>query len=169
MKPPTPVCYLNPPAEETSIPPPSRASCPGFKGQSELMREQKVIGGRRRPLEARLCSPDCMGICNCSCNSGDQWSESQNQNQTGRKWEGGSSCSCFLTRVLGKDEGQVKEGGVAEVRGCGGGGGRREKRCFNLLIPSLPIRPCIKQITQNAPLHTSHSLPASPYPETLGK
>lgn len=61
----TPVCYLNLPAKETSTsspgPPPSRASCPEVKGQSELMREQEVKGGRRC-LEVQLGS-DCMGRC----------------------------------------------------------------------------------------------------------
>ena len=57
---------------------------------------------------------------------------------------------------LGRDEGKMRRG-------------KKKKACFNLLIPSLPIRSHIKQITQNAPLHTSVSLPISPYSETLGK
>jgi len=35
---------------------------------------------------------------------------------------------------------------------------KKENVFFNLLIPSLPIRSHSKQITQNAPLHTSVSL-----------
>lgn len=66
-------------------PSPSRTSCREVRGQSELMREQKVIGGRWPP-KAQLGSPNC----NCCC-------KSKNQNLTGRKWGGNSFCFRFWT------------------------------------------------------------------------
>lgn len=134
---------------------PFRASCHEFKGSERANERLEGHRWEMPPEECMLLFHWFYG--NMHHNDTVKVGFHLTSNQTGRKWDGDSHCfSVFSRRSSGK-------------RWRVGEGGRKEKRCFNLLIPSLPIRPCIKQITQTAPLHTSVSLPISPFLETLGK
>lgn len=150
----TPVCDLSPPVEETL--PPQGVT---WWGQGSQWPNVEVEGHRWKKRNS--ASGRCISVSPSPkvhqweyASSVHSWGEDLIRNWNPAEWENETASVSryfYIKRRAGK---RWREG---ERRG------EREKRSFNLLILSLPIRSRIKQITQNAPLHTSVSLPISPF------